>query len=131
MPPTVCRTCSFPCGRGPGTRRVRFPIPPRFTKKDVEFLKQLIEAGEYRAVIDRRYPLEDVVEATRYVETKQKTGNVVLTVGLDDGTSVALRLGPLVDDLLSRLGFPNEARSAQCWAWRGTSTGSSLSDDYS
>ena len=36
--------------------------------------------GEYRPVIDRRYPLEDVVEATRYVETGQKVGNVVLTV---------------------------------------------------
>ena len=39
-----------------------------------------MEAGKYRAVIDRRYPLEDVIAATRYVETEQKTGNVVLTV---------------------------------------------------
>ncbi len=57
-----------------------FQIPPRQTKQDVTFLKELIEAGKYRPVIDRRYPLEDVIEATRYVETEQKTGNVVLTV---------------------------------------------------
>jgi NADPH:quinone reductase-like Zn-dependent oxidoreductase len=68
-----------------GDKRVVFPIPPRYTKKDVLFLKQLIETGKYRAVIDRCYPLEQVIEATRYVETGQKTGNVVLTVSDDRG----------------------------------------------
>jgi len=63
-----------------GDKKVLFPIPPHYTKKNVLFLKDLIEAGKYRAVIDRRYPLEEVVEATKYVETHQKTGNVVLTV---------------------------------------------------
>jgi NADPH:quinone reductase-like Zn-dependent oxidoreductase len=62
-----------------GTKRVTLPIP-KYTKEDVLFVKELIEAGKYRPVIDRTYPLEDVVEATRYVETGQKTGNVVLTV---------------------------------------------------
>jgi len=61
-------------------KKVLFQIPPRQTKQDVLFLKELIEAGKYRPVIDQCYPLEQVVEATRYVETEQKTGNVVLTV---------------------------------------------------
>jgi NADPH:quinone reductase-like Zn-dependent oxidoreductase len=63
-----------------GAKKVVFQIPPRQTKQDVLLLKELVEAGKFRAVIDRCYPLEDVVEATRYVETEQKTGNVVLTV---------------------------------------------------
>jgi len=61
-------------------KRVVFNIPPRYTKADILFLKELIEAGKYRAVIDRVYPLEQVVEASRYVETERKVGNVVLTV---------------------------------------------------
>jgi NADPH:quinone reductase-like Zn-dependent oxidoreductase len=61
-----------------GDKRVSLPVP-KYTKENVLFLKELIEAGRYRAVIDRRYPLEEVIEATRYVETQQKTGNVVLT----------------------------------------------------
>ena len=66
-----------------GDRKVVFDIPPKFTKKDVIFLRELMEAGKYRAVIDRRYPLERVVEAAKYVELHQKTGNVVLTVTAD------------------------------------------------
>jgi NADPH:quinone reductase-like Zn-dependent oxidoreductase len=64
-----------------GAKRVLFPIPPRYTMEDVLFIKDLIEARKYRAVIDRSYPLEQVVEATSYVEREQKTGNVVLTIG--------------------------------------------------
>src|SRR5438445_6805508 len=63
-----------------GDKKVVFSIPPRYAKQDVLFLKELIEARKYRAVIDRCYPLEEVIEATRYVETEQKIGNVVLTV---------------------------------------------------
>jgi NADPH:quinone reductase-like Zn-dependent oxidoreductase len=61
------------------SRRIVFGSPS-FSKKNVLRLKELIEAGEYRAVIDRTYPLEEVVEAARYVETWQKIGNVVLTL---------------------------------------------------
>ena len=64
-----------------GDKRVLLAIPPRYRQEDVLLLKELLEAGSYRAVVDRSYPLEEVVEATRYVETGQKTGNVVLTVG--------------------------------------------------
>lgn len=52
----------------------------RYRKEDLLLVKELVDAGTYRPVIDRSYALDEVVEATRYVETGQKTGNVVLRV---------------------------------------------------
>ncbi len=73
-----------------GSKKVKLGIT-KYAKEDVLFLKELIEAGAYRAVIDRRYPLEDVIEAARYVETGQKTGNVVLTIVRDDAPAFRAR----------------------------------------
>jgi len=61
-------------------KQVIFKIPPRYTKQDVVLLKELVEAGEFKPVVDRSYAMKDVVEASRYVETEQKTGNVILTI---------------------------------------------------
>ena len=62
-----------------GDKRVIFKLPPRYTRQDVFFLKELVESGRFHPVVDRSYPLEEVIEASRYVETEQKTGNVILT----------------------------------------------------
>ena len=59
--------------------RVIFPLP-KASKAFIEFLKARIEAGEYRAVIDRHYPLDEIASAYRYVDTQQKVGNVVIDV---------------------------------------------------
>jgi NADPH:quinone reductase-like Zn-dependent oxidoreductase len=63
------------------TKKVVFATEWRPPRENILLLKELLEAGKYRAVVDRTYPLEDVVEATRYVESWQKTGNVVLSLG--------------------------------------------------
>ena len=62
-----------------GGRRVTMQIP-KYAPEEILILKDLIEAGKYRAVIDSARPLEQIVEATKYVESGQKTGNLVITV---------------------------------------------------
>jgi NADPH:quinone reductase-like Zn-dependent oxidoreductase len=62
-----------------GGKKVRFPIP-KHDQEMVEYIKGLVESGAFRPVIDRRYPLDEIVEAYRYVEKGQKVGNVVIDV---------------------------------------------------
>jgi NADPH:quinone reductase-like Zn-dependent oxidoreductase len=66
-------------GRFFGTRRQKMSGGGR-SQADVRLMKELIEAGALRPVIDRTYPMDQVVEAHRYVETWRKAGNVVLTI---------------------------------------------------
>ena len=62
-----------------GGKRVLFPIPV-IDKDEVIFFKGLVESGAFRPVIDRKYTMDQIVEAYKYVESGQKTGNVVLVI---------------------------------------------------
>lgn len=66
-----------------GKKKVKFPLP-RDPKRSVLLIKKLMEEGKFRAVIDRKYPLEEVTEAFRYVEKGQKIGNVILNLWVNN-----------------------------------------------
>jgi NADPH:quinone reductase-like Zn-dependent oxidoreductase len=60
-------------------KKVLFPLPT-ISKEDVIFLKKLVELGKYKPLVDRSYHLNNIVDAYKYVETRQKVGNVVITL---------------------------------------------------
>jgi NADPH:quinone reductase-like Zn-dependent oxidoreductase len=62
-----------------GGKKVMFPIP-RDDQEMLRYFRELMESGAFRPLIDRRYRLDQIVEAYRYVETGQKIGNVVISV---------------------------------------------------
>ena len=72
--PWVSMTSSKKVIAGPAAERV----------EDLRFLAKLAEAGEFKPVIDRRYPFEQIAEAHRYVDTGRKRGNVIITLEHDD-----------------------------------------------
>lgn len=62
-----------------GGKKVKFPTP-RQGQEMVRSFRDLMESGQFRPLVDRRYPLDQIVEAYRYVETGRKIGNVVIAV---------------------------------------------------
>jgi NADPH:quinone reductase-like Zn-dependent oxidoreductase len=73
------------------TRSNRVVMPaPRRINGFIDYMKSRMEAGEFRAIIDRKYALEAIADAYRYVETGQKVGIVVINVAaLDERVDVA------------------------------------------
>ncbi len=62
-----------------GGKKVLFPLPS-INKADMVYLRELAEQKKFKPLIDRSYPLSEIVEAYKYVETGQKKGNVIITI---------------------------------------------------
>ena len=62
-----------------GGKKVIF-LPPKNVKATLSFIKELVEKGKFKPVIDRRYPLDKITEAYVYVASGQKIGNVIITM---------------------------------------------------
>jgi NADPH:quinone reductase-like Zn-dependent oxidoreductase len=80
---TVAKTSKSKCKRALTPNGTYLSIRQLATKErteDLFFLKELIEAGKIKSVIDRCYPFEEIAEAHRYVEQGHKKGNVVVAV---------------------------------------------------
>lgn len=71
------RALIAPLQRG---KRVLFPIP-KHDQEMMAYFRDLLGSGQFKPVVDRTYPLEEIVDAYRFVETGKKVGNVVITVG--------------------------------------------------
>ena len=63
-----------------GGKKVVF-APPKDLKGSLTFIRNLVEKGKFKPLIDRQYPLDKIAEAFDYVATGQKKGNVILTMG--------------------------------------------------
>jgi NADPH:quinone reductase-like Zn-dependent oxidoreductase len=64
-----------------GSKKLGFMGIAKLNQKDLVLLKELLEAGKVKPLIDRRYPLSETAEAMRYLEEGHAQGKIVITVG--------------------------------------------------